>query len=200
MEAQQDNRQHDGLAPEPDKNSAVARLTYALDTLFRKIIAILSSKKEFPSGIYKSLDDSRSRFCLWSDGYGIANGSMDDKFQRSPRLRRVTMKTLCHLSSTVVDRKCRLCFSPYSLSLLLGLVPVANISSSETQALCDQVSNILEEESCSDLSNDSSSDSSSECSTAQINEVAEDLETDVDCLMELDQMLRDPATDPEPES
>ncbi|KAJ4326715.1 hypothetical protein N0V84_002830 [Fusarium piperis] len=182
-QSRQSGRQHDGPAPEPDEKSAVARLTTAVDTLFREIVVILSNKGKFPSDIFISLDRSRSCFSLWSDGHGVASGSLDDKFQRSRNLRQATMKTLSHLSSTIVDH----------------LVPVANISNPKTQGLCDQVSNILEEVKFSHIADDSSSDSSSECSSADIHELAEDLKTDVDCLIELDQMLRDPATDPEPE-
>ncbi|RSL82144.1 hypothetical protein CEP51_005337 [Fusarium floridanum] len=173
-----------GPSPEPDEKSAVARLTAALDTLFREIVLLLSNKGKFPRDIFISLDRSRSCFSLWSDGHGVASGSLDDKFQRSRKLRQATMKTLSHLSSTLIDR----------------LVPVAHISNPKTKELCDQVSNILEEVNFSHAADDSSSDSTSEYSTADVHELAEDLKTDVDCLIELDPMLRDPATDPEPET
>lgn len=62
------------------------------------------------------------------------------------------------------------------------------------------MSNILEEINFSHVSDDSSSESTSECSTADFHELSEDLKTDVDCLIELDQMIRDPATDPELET
>ncbi|KAL6362578.1 hypothetical protein LRP88_03869 [Fusarium phalaenopsidis] len=183
-QSRQNERQHGGSAPEPDEKSAVARLTAALDTLFREIVVILSDKGKFPRDIFISLDRSRSCFSLWSDGHGVASGSLDDKFQRSRKLRQATMKTLSHLSSTLTDR----------------LVPVAHISNPKTKGLCDQVSNILEEVNFSHVADDSSSDSTSEYSTADVHELAEDLKTDVDCLIELDQMIRDPATDPEPET
>ncbi|KAM6530348.1 hypothetical protein FALCPG4_008471 [Fusarium falciforme] len=182
-QSRQNERQHSGPAQEPDEKSAVARLTAALDTLFREIVVILSDKGKFPRDIFISLDRSRSCFSLWSDGHGVASGSLDDKLQRSRKLRQATMKTLFHLSSTLIDR----------------LVPVAHISNPKTKGLCDQVSNILEEVNFSHVADDSSSDSTSEYSTADVHELAEDLKTDVDCLIELDQMIQDPATDPEPE-
>ncbi|RSM03396.1 hypothetical protein CDV31_010530 [Fusarium ambrosium] len=183
-QSRQSGRQPGGLSPEPDEKSAVARLTAALDTLFREIVLLLSNKGKFPRDIFISLDRSRSCFSLWSDGHGVASGSLDDKFQRSRKLRQATMKTLSHLSSTLIDR----------------LVPIAHISNPKTKGLCDQVSNILEEVNFSHAADDSSSDSTSEYSTADVHELAEDLKTDVDCLIELDPMLRDPATDPEPET
>ncbi|UPK92705.1 hypothetical protein LCI18_003640 [Fusarium solani-melongenae] len=182
-QSRQNERQHGGPAPEPDEKSAVARLTAALDTLFRDILMILSNKGKFPRDIFISLDRSRSCFSLWSDGHGVASGSLDDKFQRSRKLRQATMKTLSHLSSTLIDR----------------LIPVAHISNPKIKGLCDQLSNILEEVNFSHLTDDSSTDSTSEYSTVDVHELAEDLKTDVDCLIELDQMIRDPATDPEPE-
>ncbi|KAM6516917.1 hypothetical protein FSOLCH5_007866 [Fusarium solani] len=182
-QSRQNERQHGGPAQEPDETSAVARLTAALDTLFREILVILSDKGKFPRDIFISLDRSRSCFSLWSDGHGVASGSLDDKFRRSRKLRQATMKTLSHLSSTLIDR----------------LVPVAHISNPKTKRLCDQVSNTLEEANFSQAADNSSSDSTSEYSTADVHELAEDLKTDVDCLIELDQMIRDPATDPEPE-
>ncbi|RSL69573.1 hypothetical protein CEP53_002206 [Fusarium sp. AF-6] len=183
-QSRQSGRQPGGPSPEPDEKSAVARLTAALDTLFREIVLLLSNKGKFPRDIFISLDRSRSCFSLWSDGHGVASGSLDDKFQRSRKLRQATMKTLSHLSSTLIDR----------------LVPIAHISNLKTKGLCDQVSNILEEVNFSHAADDSSSDSTSEYSTADVHELAEDLKTDVDCLIELDPMLRDPATDPEPET
>ncbi|RMJ13058.1 hypothetical protein CDV36_007289 [Fusarium kuroshium] len=183
-QSRQSGRQPGGPSPEPDEKSAVARLTAALDTLFREIVLLLSNKGKFPRDIFISLDRSRSCFSLWSDGHGVASGSLDDKFQRSRKLRQATMKTLSHLSSTLIDR----------------LVPVAHISNPKTKGLCDQVGNILEEVNFSHAADDSSSDSTSEYSTADVHELAEDLKTDVDCLIELDPMLRDPATDPEPET
>ena len=104
-QSRQNERQNGGLAPEPDEKSAVARLTAALDTLFRDVMVILSDKGKFPRDIFISLDRSRSCFSLWSDGHGVASGSLDDKFQRSRKLRQATMKTLSHLSSTLVDRE-----------------------------------------------------------------------------------------------
>ncbi|RSL58860.1 hypothetical protein CEP54_007553 [Fusarium duplospermum] len=183
-QSRQSGRQPGGPAPEPDEKSAVARLTAALDTLFREIVLLLSDKGKFPRDIFISLDRSRSCFSLWSDGHGVASGTLDDKFQRSLKLRQAMMKTLSHLSSTLIDR----------------LVPVAHISNPMTKGLCNQVSNILEEVNFSHVADDSSSDSTSEYSTVDVHELAEDLKTDVDCLIELDQMIRDPATDPEPDT
>lgn len=103
--SRQNELQQGGPAPEPDEKSAVARLTAALDTLFCEILVILSDKGKFPRDIFISLDRSRSCFSLWSDGHGVASGSLDDKFQRSRKLRQATMKTLSHLSSTLIDRE-----------------------------------------------------------------------------------------------
>lgn len=77
---------------------------------------------------------------------------------------------------------------------------MVQISNPKTKGLCDQVSDILEEVRFSHFSDDSSSDSSSECSPEDVHELAEDLKTDVECLIELDQMIRDPATDLEPQT
>lgn len=102
-QSRQNERQHGGPAPEPDEKSAVARLTAALDALFREIVVILSDKGKFPKDIFISLDRSRSCFSLWSDGHGVASGSLDDSFQRSGKLRHATIKTLLHLSTTLID-------------------------------------------------------------------------------------------------
>ncbi|KAI8716925.1 hypothetical protein NCS52_00987100 [Fusarium sp. LHS14.1] len=183
-QSRQNERQHSGPAPEPDEKSAVARLTAALDTLFREIVVILSDREKFPRDIFISLDRSRSCFSLWSDGHGVAIGGLDDRFQRSGKLRHATIKTLSHLSTTLID----------------GLLPVAHVSTSKTEGLCDQVNNILDEVKFCHVADDSSSDSTSGYSTADIHELAEDLKTDVDCLIELDQIIREPVPDLEPET
>ncbi|KAL6355073.1 hypothetical protein LRP88_11550 [Fusarium phalaenopsidis] len=167
---------HQGM--KGDEKSAVARLTAALDILFREILVLLSNKGNFPRDIFISLDRTRSILSLWSNGYGVASGSLDDKFQRSRNLRKATMETLSHISSNIIDR----------------LVPMADISNPKIEGLCGQVSNILKE-----VNSSSSSESTSEYSTLDVHELAEDLKTDIDCLINLDQMIRDPVTDPEPE-
>ncbi|KAM5354622.1 hypothetical protein ACJ41O_001269 [Fusarium nematophilum] len=167
-----------------DRKSPVARLTEALINLFRDVLLSLSDREDFPSDIFISLDRSRSCFSLWSDGHGIANGRLDDKFQRSQNLRRTTMKTLAHISCTLIDR----------------LLPLASISDPNTDRLCASASSIIEEV---DLFthdvDDSSSNATSDFGTENAHEIAEDLKTDVECLIQLDPVLRNPVMDPKPE-
>lgn len=98
------NTHHDNP---PDEKSTVARLCAESQGLFRAVI------KEFlkrngdsnPSKQYVSLERSFSRLKLWSDGYGVSQGELDNVFAKSRTVRHATSKLLASIGATLTDRK-----------------------------------------------------------------------------------------------
>lgn len=54
---------------------------------------------------YNSLKRSYSRLRLWSDGYGISDGHLDDLFAKSKNVRHGTLKILVSISKTATISK-----------------------------------------------------------------------------------------------
>lgn len=103
-QSRQSESKPDNFADLPDGNTAVARVTGALVSLLGKVLPHLANRDDFPVDILTSFDRSRSSLSLWSDGYGITKNNLDGVFERSRNLRRVTMKTLTHISCILIDR------------------------------------------------------------------------------------------------
>lgn len=114
---------------------------------------------------------------------------MDDLLAKSRNIRRSTLKTLSSIANTLLGR----------------LIPLAKISSDKLGILTVQLVATVDEASYmihdvthsegddrSDTSSDGCSDLGADDS---ITEVAEDLKTDAQCLMDLDPLFRDPVLD-----
>lgn len=96
-----------GETPHVDA-SLVARLTDGTIAVFQDINKSLIDrvKESSESQSYSfSLGRSSDRLRLWSDGYGISSGTLDDIFERSSRLRGATLEVLCSIGSTLTESK-----------------------------------------------------------------------------------------------
>ncbi|KAK4223486.1 hypothetical protein QBC38DRAFT_372996, partial [Podospora fimiseda] len=181
-------RQSD-VQSEPVGHSEIANLCQSLLDLFPEISIALTRNNEVPKPIQIDLDRSRSAFFLWSDGYGIAQGQLDDTFVKSTRLRRSVTKILSHIGEVLTER----------------LIPLSNVWSEKLQDLCLRVRSALENASRlldDGVSKDSDDESSSGASTFassgdHLNEVTEDLRTDMRCLGGLGALLKNPVFDPQ---
>jgi hypothetical protein len=90
----------------PDERSLTARLCGESLELFREILKVPTSEHcDIADSGLVSLERSFGRFALWSDGYGIAAGRLDDVFARSQTLRSATLKLLVSLANTLTDRE-----------------------------------------------------------------------------------------------
>jgi hypothetical protein len=186
----QQNHHHAGSKPE-DRRSVTARLCDGILDVFQEAIRQLSQAYQAEAAlkpIRRSLERARGLIALWSDGYGIQEGRLDDVLAKSRNIRRSTLKTLSRITNTLLNR----------------LIPLAQISSDKLDILTVQLAAtnaeasymihdvIHDEYDGSDTSSDGFSDAAPDDSMA---EVAEDLKTDAQCLMELDPLFRDPVLD-----
>jgi hypothetical protein len=214
-QSQQLQVQPSGYVEEAADHNVVAGLAASLLSLFKSIIPALSGHQQnkIPQTARISLERSCSALILWSDGYGIAEGRLNDVFNRSWKLRYTTLKNLVHIGRVLVESMFFI-FPLAHMSMLngsdmipmssIGLLPLVHVSE-KLQALCSSVESNIEEaagiiaEASSRQSDDSSSDAASDFSNDDIHEIAEDLKTDTLVLSSLDPLLKYPIFDTQDE-
>lgn len=84
--------------------SLAARFCSETTELFRLMIRHLSTQVKVPKDAATSLGRSYSRLKLWSDGYGVSQGKLDDVFARSRKIRSATLKSLGSIGETLTER------------------------------------------------------------------------------------------------
>lgn len=177
----------------PEDRSAAARLCDGILGVFDQIILELSQPQYAERATKKfriSLGRSRDTIALWSDGYGIQRGSMDEVLAKSRDLRRATLKTLTSIANTLLDRLIPLTLAHISSEQLDNLKVKLTATISEALYAMHEATNNAEDD--SDASSDGDPESEHDDS---ISEVAEDLKIDAQCLMELDPLFTNPVLD-----
>ncbi|KAL7948551.1 hypothetical protein V8C42DRAFT_254354 [Trichoderma barbatum] len=184
-QSQQLNVQPSDYIDETAEHDEVATLSSSLLNLFKEVVLALSKQANIPKDARISFERSCSALILWSDGFGVTQGRLNDTFNKSRKLRHTVLKNLLHIGRVLVER----------------LVPLVDASSEKLRALCsgvessiEETAGIVAEESCRQ-SDDSSSDAASTFSDDDIYEIAEDLKTDTFVLSGLDPLLKYPIFD-----
>ncbi|KPM35885.1 hypothetical protein AK830_g10675 [Neonectria ditissima] len=168
---------------EPDNRSIAAQLCAEIIVLFKGIIRNMRGPKE--TRIY--FERSCHSLILWNED-GMSEGKLDDILVNSRIARRPTLRFLISIGTTLAER------------LLLHVDPSPQLTTSarRVQALTKKVSRILHED-AEQRGDDASSDESSIFGADDLEEMAEDLKTDIQCLMDLGPLLTCPVLDVEPE-
>jgi hypothetical protein len=90
----------------PEIRPLTARLCGKSLELFREILKAPANEYcNTARSNLVSLERSFGRFKLWSDGYGIAAGRLDDVLAKSQIIRNATQKLLGSLATTLTDRE-----------------------------------------------------------------------------------------------
>lgn len=87
------------------QHNEVSRLSASLLSLFKEVILSLREQATIPKDVRISLERSCSALILWSDGYGIAQGNLNDVFKRSSKLRHTLYTNLSHLGHVLTERR-----------------------------------------------------------------------------------------------
>jgi len=104
-----EERQAEKQAPADQDNERsaklgeVARLCEIVIDLFREAVFALDGTIT-PKGAQISLERSRSALIIWSDDHGTAQGRFDHIFNRSRKIRRITVEILSRIGSVLADR------------------------------------------------------------------------------------------------
>lgn len=104
-QSQQLQVQRSDYVEEAADHNVIASFSASLLSLFKAIIPALSEQKQakVPQTARISLERSCSALILWSDGYGIAEGRLNDTFNRSRKLRYTALKNLLHIGRVLVE-------------------------------------------------------------------------------------------------
>ncbi|KAL7903869.1 hypothetical protein GGI35DRAFT_464934 [Trichoderma velutinum] len=161
-----------------DKLPPVASLCKNLVALFTEV-QILSRQTNITIIDQISLQESRDRLILWSDGYGVTDGCLDNTLshQRTTRLHKAVIKTLSHMADVLIER----------------LIPSLGISSTKLIDLCKAIqagSQDASEKLPPDEDSDSASETGSSFIENGIHEIVKDLESDNDVLMHYDPLFK----------
>ncbi|KAK8028448.1 hypothetical protein PG991_005504 [Apiospora marii] len=160
-----------------DDPPLIAPLYKACSAVFRDIISHLSSDSSVDKSVQLSLQRSQSYLVLWADGYGVSDGLLDKSLDKSRRARATTLRLLLSVSQTLTKR-------------LFQLVPEEErlrLSSKITDVVlaADKIKFLIEHDDNGNSDSDGSSDTSSQAEADDLDEIAEDLVTDTQCLMDL---------------
>ncbi len=85
--------------------SEVARLCSSLQDLFREINRTILEQNSVSKEAQISIERSRRALVLWSEGYGIVEGRLNEAFSKSRKLRCTVLKTLSHIGNVLTDSK-----------------------------------------------------------------------------------------------
>ncbi|RTE84357.1 hypothetical protein BHE90_001085, partial [Fusarium euwallaceae] len=167
------------------KTSLVAQLCEETIGLFELILKPLLEEKgsSHPKETCNSLQRSCSRLKLWSVGYGICLGRLDDVLAKSQNLRHATLKILVSISRTLTER--------------LPSQAEIEISSKYYENNLQRLNPLIEAAENDLRPDDTSSGDPCDYDSDSVHEVAEDLKTDTMCLMELDPLFQSPVLDAE---
>lgn len=103
-QSQQQNLQSTDYVDKVLEHIEIPRLSAGLLSLFKEAILLLREQATIPNDVRISLERSCSALILWSDGYGIAQGHLNDIFQRSSKLRHTVLKNLSRLGRVLTER------------------------------------------------------------------------------------------------
>ncbi|KEY65507.1 hypothetical protein S7711_09297 [Stachybotrys chartarum IBT 7711] len=164
----------------PDRNTdepLVAHLYKACSELYMAALKELAGDTSIDEAILLGLQRSHSYLVLWADGYSVSDGSLDASLDNSWRAKRSTLRLLISICQTITKRLLKI------------------LSRDQQDLLCDKAAAVIhtaeklkyvaQKDDAADSNSDTSSDASSVTGASELEEIAEDLKTDTECLLEL---------------
>lgn len=167
----------------PDDRSIAARLCADIIVLFKGIIRNMDGPQE----IRIRFERSCHSMILWNED-GMSEGKLDGILATSTIVRRPTLTFVTSIGRTLTER----------LLPLVNPSPKLTKSSQRVQTLTEEASYVLHDD-AEERSDDPSSDESSIFEADDLEEIAEDLKTDIQCLMDLGPLFKCPVLDVEQE-
>ncbi|KAH6949653.1 hypothetical protein BKA56DRAFT_506803 [Ilyonectria sp. MPI-CAGE-AT-0026] len=93
-----------------DTKSVVSRLSAECLKTFEAIVKEAARNSSLSKKNLVDLKRSRESLILWVSGYGVLEGNLDDKLEKSRTLQRTTLQLLANVGSTLTNS------SPISIS------------------------------------------------------------------------------------
>ncbi|KAK8105636.1 hypothetical protein PG999_008995 [Apiospora kogelbergensis] len=152
-----------------DDPPLIAQLYAACSEFFGAIIIVLSGDETIDKSVLITLQRSQSYMVLWADGYG--------------RLTNTHQKyAFCFLGSIMI---LKLMLAGLALHAPQGQRISLSTNIIRIGLVADKVKFLIENDDTGDTDSDASSDTSSLAGATDLGEIAEDLLTDTQCLMDL---------------
>ncbi|KAH7176760.1 hypothetical protein EDB81DRAFT_49877 [Dactylonectria macrodidyma] len=162
--------------------SVASRLCTTLLGFYEEMLRHVAKQEDVSKSIRMSLERSYSLMVLWSDAWGIREGSLDHVLSKARNIQRSMLKILSSITNALLERLKPLVVRDDS-ARLEELEPRLTALNAESSYLINDAV---------DADSDCSSDSSSGFEQDSTSEIAQDLRTDVQCLMDLDPLIRNP--------
>ncbi|SPO02513.1 uncharacterized protein DNG_05186 [Cephalotrichum gorgonifer] len=172
----------------PEKGSVTSRLTKECVSIFRRLLKKLSQEEILSQEILRRLERSCSSLVLWESGYGVADGGLDDTLTKSRTLRRSTLEHLLNIGRALAHQ-----LPPFIDG---GDEKLGSHGAALRSVVAEAETSMHEGYQDGSDGEDSDSDGSSISPPSDWNEIAEDLQTDVQCLLDLGPLIKSPAADP----
>ncbi|KAF5517519.1 hypothetical protein CGCA056_v011068 [Colletotrichum aenigma] len=180
-------RIEDWIATEPPRTgSLISRLCAECVDTTKFAMKKMSLQDSLSKPMHRTLEKSCSSLILWVDGYGAVEGNLDATLERSRTLNRSVLAALINICDTLT--KCLIpsvCAPDEDAQLRTDLL--ACLVSEAKDALQD-IYQISESEG-------SDSESSSESVSDDWDQIASDMRTDVECLIDLEPLIKCPFID-----
>ncbi|EEA19671.1 hypothetical protein TMatcc_009813 [Talaromyces marneffei ATCC 18224] len=94
----------DCLAEVPKKRNIIADLYTECTKFYLMLLKRASLDRDLPQHIYRGLESSYSSLVLWAQGYGVADGNLDELLKKSRLLQSMTLEPLIQISETLRNR------------------------------------------------------------------------------------------------
>ncbi|KAI1409940.1 hypothetical protein F5Y13DRAFT_202569 [Hypoxylon sp. FL1857] len=167
---------------ESEDSSLVANLFDSCDGLFVSILTALSRDKSIERSTLLSLERSRSYLVLWADGFGVSEGRFDRSLDKSYRARALTQKLLVSICRSLTKRLLHHVSSEIQAQLRSKVARTSQAS--ERMSFLVHSGEPDDRDSDSDGESDADSDAS-DSEPEELEEIAEDLRTETQCLLDL---------------
>ncbi|KAF5493543.1 hypothetical protein CGCF413_v010096 [Colletotrichum fructicola] len=146
----------------------------------------MSLQDSLSKPMYRTLEKSCSSLILWVDGYGVVKGNLDATLERSRTLNRSVLAALISICDTLT--KCLIpsvCAPDEDAQLRTDLLACLVSEAKDTLQDIYQISE----------SEGSDSESSSESVSDDWDQIVSDMRTDVECLIDLEPLIKCPFID-----
>ncbi|KAI9784903.1 MAG: hypothetical protein M1816_000598, partial [Peltula sp. TS41687] len=179
---------------EVDRLGIAGRLHEACIEVFTPLIKHAKQSSTLSKEAQKKIKRNFGLFCLWGDGHRLADGELDSTLQKSSNLRRNVLSLLISIAELLSENLAPYVFADRPRTGMISVIlEEARCSIQEDRDASDDTA------SCSDSSEFSYSDDGDD-DEGKIRNMLEDLTNRIECLIDLEPLIKWPVPDIEIET
>ncbi|KAK7937956.1 uncharacterized protein PG986_014824 [Apiospora aurea] len=186
--------------------SLVANFYESCSLFYSDLLAALAQASSVDYSILVSLQRSQNYLVLWADGFDAVEAALDASLSNSKRIRNTTLRLLLGISKTLMksERTDQGDFESGDVLNRIGLFlyvtedqqSLLNSRATEFAHITAQLKDLIHQDDSIRLESELDSDASSDGGDSDLGEIAADLRTDTQCLLDLGSRFREPAVGP----